>query len=125
VFSDPEAVIKKLCPLFARQADALLELRESALKRIRPGLCVDCYFRLQETADPGGQYALFPLRSWLESNIEVVAKDSQSRVIEKLPLKLDATDLAAYCNRLIGDFREDRAYSLSLVTLEFQYKEAA
>ena len=68
---------------------------------------------------------MFPLRSWLESNIEVVAKDSQSRIIEKLPLQLDATDLAAYCNRLMGDFREDRAYSLSLVTLEFQYKDAA
>jgi hypothetical protein len=117
VFSDPEAVIRKLCPLFARQADAL--------KRIRPGLCVDCYFRLQETADSGGQHALFPLRSWLESNIEVVAKDSESRIIEKLPLQLNATDLAAYCNRLMNDFREDRTYSLSLVTLEFQYKEAA
>jgi hypothetical protein len=125
VFSDPEAVIKKLCPLFARQADALIDLRESALKRIRPGLCVDCYFRIQETAGSGEQHVLFPLRSWLESNIEVVAKDSESRIIEKLPLRLNATDLAAYYNRLMDDFREDRAYSLSLVTLEFQYKEAA
>jgi len=125
VFSDPEAVVKKLCPLFVRQADALLDLREFALKRIRPGLCIDCYFRLQETADSGGQDALFPLRSWLESNIEVVAKDSESRIIEKLPLQLNTTDLATYCSRLMDDFREDRAYSLSLVTLEFQYKEAA
>jgi len=125
VFSDPEAVIRKLCPLFARQADALIDLRESTLNRIRPGLCVDCYFRLQETADSGRQHALFPLRSWLESNIEVVAKDSESRIIEKLPLQLNAADLAAYCNRLMSDFREDRTYSLSLVTLEFQYKEAA
>jgi len=125
VFSDPEAVVKKLCPLFERQADALLDLREFALKRIRPGLCIDCYFRLQETADSGGQDALFPLRSWLESNIEVVAKDSESRIIEKLPLQLNTTDLATYCSRLMDDFREDRAYSLSLVTLEFQYKEAA
>lgn len=125
MFSDPEAVIRKLCPLFARQADALIDLRESTLNRIRPGLCVDCYFRLQEAADSGGQHALFPLRSWLESNIEVVAKDSESRIIEKLPLQLNATDLAAYCNRLMSDFREDRTYSLSLVTLEFQYKEAA
>jgi len=125
VFSDPEAVIKQLCPLFARQADDLIDLREYVVKRIRPGLCVDCYFRLHETAGSGGQCALFPLRSWLESNIEVVAKDSESRIIEKLPLQLDATDLAAFCNRVMGDFREDRAYPLSHVTLEFQYKEAA
>jgi hypothetical protein len=125
VFSDPEAVIKRLCPLFARQADELIDLRESALKRIRPGRCVDCYFRLHRTADAGGQHALFPLRSWLESNIEVVAKDPKSQIIEKLPLQLDATDLAAYCHRTMGDFREDRAYLHSRVTLEFQYKEAA
>ena len=63
--------------------------------------------------------------SWLETNIEVVAKDPESQIIEKLPLRLDAADLATYCHRVMGDFREDRAYLHSQVTLEFQYKEAA
>jgi hypothetical protein len=125
VFSDPENVIKRLCPLFARHGDDLIDLRESASKRIRPGLCVDCYFRLRQAADIRAQNALFPLRSWLEANIEVVAKDPDSRIIEKLPLRLDAADLATYCHRVMGDFREDRAYLHSQVTLEFQYKEAA
>jgi hypothetical protein len=125
VFSDPESVIKRLCPLFASHGDDLIDLHESASKRIRPGLCVYCYFRLRQTADAGAQNALFPLRSWLENNIEVVAKGPESRVIEKLPLRLDATDLATYCHRIMGDFREDRAHLHSQVTLEFQYKEAA
>ena len=107
------------------RARSLPRTRESASKRTRPGLCIDCYFRLHQTADAGGQHALVPLRSWLESNVEVVAKDPKSRIIEKLPLQLDTADLAAYCHRIMGDFREDRAYLHSQVTLEFQYKEAA
>jgi hypothetical protein len=51
------------------------------------------------------------LRSWLETNIEVVAKDPDSQIIEKLPLRLDAADLATYCHRVMGDFREDRAFA--------------
>jgi hypothetical protein len=125
LFSDPEDVIKRLCPLFAQQADALIDLRDAAIKRIRPGLCVECYFRLQISADSGSGHLLFSLRSWLESNIEVIARDPESRIIEKLPLQLDATDLATYCHRVMGDFREDRAHLYSRLTLEFQYKEAA
>jgi hypothetical protein len=55
----------------------------------------------------------------------MIARDPESRIIEKLPLQLDATDLATYCHRVIGDFREDRAHLYPQVTLEFQYKEAA
>jgi hypothetical protein len=125
MFSDPESVIKRLCPLFAGHGDDLIDLRDSTSKRIRPGLCVECYFRLRQTADIRAQNALFPLRSWLETNIEIVAKDPESQIIERLPLRLDAADLATYCHRVMGDFREDRAYLHSQVTLEFQYKEAA
>jgi hypothetical protein len=123
--SDAESVIAQLCSLFARQADELIDLHDHALKRVRPGLCVQCYFRLQSAADPRSKGALVPLRSWLESNIEVVAKGSQDQVLETLPLRLEAPDLEGYCRELMADFREDRAYRLPQVTLEFQYKAAA
>jgi hypothetical protein len=71
------------------------------------------------------QTVLFPLRNWLESNIEVVARDKKEQVIEKLPLTLDSTDLQSYCHQLMDEFRENRAYSTGALSLEFCYKEAA
>ena len=126
MFSDPvEAVIARLCPLFSRQADELLDIRDSLRQRIRPGLCVSCYFKLSGGSDAASQTSLLPLRAFLESNIEVVARDGASIVLEHLPLKLDLPDLESYCNRTIDEFRENRVYSTDLLTLEFRYKEAA
>jgi len=122
---DPDLVIKQLCPLFARQADELIDLHEHARKRVLPGRCVQCYFRLQGAANPQAKSALVPLRSWLEANIEVVAKGSQNQVLETVPLSLEAADLEGYCRGMMTQFREDRAYRLPQLTLEFQYKAAA
>jgi hypothetical protein len=62
--------------------------------------------QLYARADAVSQTVLFPLRSWLESNIEIVARDKKERVIEKLPLTLDSTDLQSYCHQLMDEFRE-------------------
>ena len=120
-----EAVIARLCPLFSRQADQILDLRNCARERVRPGLCVSCYFQLFAEAQPGSEGLLFPLRAWLESNIEVVAKDDNAVVLERLPLALDHPDLQSFCYQLIDEFRDNRVYATDLVTLELRYKEAA
>lgn len=86
---------------------------------------MQCYFRLQGAANPQSKSALVPLRFWLESNIEVVAKGSQDQLLETLPLRLDASDLEGYCRGVMAQIREDRVYRLPQVTLEFQYKAAA
>jgi hypothetical protein len=80
---------------------------------------------LYARADSASQTALFPLRTWLESNIEVVAKDKKEKVLEQLPLTLDSVDLQAYCNQLMDEFRENRVYSTDVLSLEFRYKKAA
>jgi hypothetical protein len=118
-------VISELCPLFSRYADEILDLRNCARRRVRPGLCVRCYFQLYARADSDSQRVLFPLRTWLESNIEVVAKDKKEEVLEQLPLTLDSADLQSYCNQVIDEFRENRVYSTDVLSLEFRYKEAA
>jgi hypothetical protein len=120
-----DAVIAGLCPLFSRYADEILDLRSCARQRVRPGLCVRCYFQLYARADSATQPVLFPLRSWLESNIEVVARDNEEKVLEQLPLSLDTADLQSYCHRLMDEFRENRVYSAEVLSLEFRYKEAA
>jgi len=126
VISDQvDEVISGLCPLFSRCADEILDLRNCARQRVRPGLCVSCYFQLSARADSISQTGLFPLRAWLESNIEVVARDKKEQVLEQLPLTLDSPDLQSYCNQLMDEFRENRVYSTDLLSLEFRYKQAA
>jgi hypothetical protein len=120
-----DAVISGLCPLFSRYGDEILDLRSCTQQRVRPGLCVSCYFQLYAKADSASQTALFPLRAWLESNIEVVAKDKKEKVLEQLPLTLDSLDLQSYCNQLMDEFRENRVYSTDVLSLEFRYKKAA
>ena len=91
---------------------------------MRPGLCVSCYFHLYAETEPASQRVLLPLHDWLESNIEVIAKDCNAIVLESLPLALDFPDLESLCYQLIDEFRDNRVYSTE-VTLEFRYKEAA
>jgi hypothetical protein len=67
---------------------------------------------------------LLPLRDCLESNIEIIAKDSNATVLESLPLALDFPDLESLCYQFIDEFRDNRVYSTD-VTLEFRYREAA
>jgi hypothetical protein len=126
VFSEQvDAVISRLCPLFSQQADDILDLRNCARLRVRPGLCVSCYFRLFAEAAPALQTVLYPLRAWLESNIEVVAKDSNAVILERLPLALDSPDLPSLCYQLMDEFRDNRVYSTDVLNLEFRYKQAA
>ena len=118
------SVIARLCPLFSRQADQIFYFRECARQRVRPGLCVSCYFHLYADMEPASREVLLPLRDWLETNIEVIAKDSNAVVLESFPLALDFPDLESLCYQLIDEFRDNRVYSTAL-TLEFRYKEAA
>lgn len=121
-----DEVIRPLGASFSRQADTLLDLRESALTRARPGLCVACYFRLFGATRAEEAIArLCPLRAWLETQIEVVARDDSESVLETLPLRLEAEDLETYCRSVMAAMREDRAHPGSNLILEFRFKHAA
>lgn len=121
-----DTIIRPLGPVFARQADALLDLRECAVARSRPGRCVACYFRLFEASRAAEVIArLCPLRAWLETQIEVVARDEAETLLETLPLRLEAGDLETFCRAMMDEMREDRAHPGSHLVLEFRFKQAA
>ena len=68
-----EPVLAPLAEHFCRPADTLLDLRACVLYSTRPGRCVACYFSLQTAAAERAIAKLCPLRTWLETHIEVVA----------------------------------------------------
>jgi hypothetical protein len=123
VDSSVDQILGLLTKSFLRQADDLLDLYSAALTRSRPGHCVVCYFKLHGVAEL--ETLLYPLKTWIEANIEVVAKDAQDIILEQLPLKLDASNLEAYCQDVIHEFRTNRVYPSPNLTLEFCFKEAA
>jgi hypothetical protein len=120
-----DQILGRLSQRFFREADSILDLRGAALTRQHPGRCIQCYFKLYGIADPGSESLLNPLKVWIESNIEVIAKDGREQILEQLPLRLDAPDLEAYCQEVIHEFRTNRVYHAQNLTLEFGYKEAA
>lgn len=123
VDSSVNQILGPLTKSFFRKADDLLDLYSAALTRSRAGRCVACYFKLHGVGEP--ETLLYPLKTWIEANIEVVAKDAQNTILEQLPLKLDASNLEAYCQDVIHEFRTNRVYPSPNLTLEFRFKEAA
>lgn len=121
-----DPVLAPLAEPFCRQADTLLDLRACALNKTRPGRCVACYFALQAAAAERLIAKLCPLRTWLETHIEVVASDESAQPLEAFPLQLsDAEDLETYCRRTMAEFHENRAYGTAGINLAFRYKQAA
>ena len=118
-----DSVLGMLATPFLRQADTLLDLRECALRRVRPGRCVACYFALsRDAAAEEAISRLFPLRRWLEGHIEVVAHDDGERTLEALPLLLDGEDLETYCREVMAEFQQNRAYASPHITLSFRFR---
>lgn len=114
-----------------RQADLILDIRESLRGRRQPGACVRCFFKLMEKGATAE--ALGSLRDWMERHIEVVAhgvenpgqEEERKRELEKMPLLLEAADsMADYCRGLMECFHYDRVYVLPRVEMEFRYATA-
>ncbi len=126
-----DAALAPLARRFPRQADLILDIRESLRGRRQPGACVRCFFQLVEKGATAE--ALGALRDWLERHIEVVAhgvenpgaaKESK-RELEKLPLLLESAEsMADYCRSLMECFHYDRVYMLPRVEMEFRYAAA-
>jgi hypothetical protein len=117
-----EDVLISVAPHFFKQADALLDLRDYAIKRKHPGKCVDCYFQLHADAPSEQLQNLTPLREWLERNIEIVAADQTQNLLEKFPLKLDTNDLETFCHKVVNFLRTDRAFQTPMISLDFAFK---
>lgn len=119
-------VLSQLSQPFSRQADTLLDLRDCVNRQVRPGRCITCYFDLQEAAAEARMAQLCPLRHWLEAHIEIVARDTESKALEILPVNLEnAADLEAFCRGVMAEFSENRAYEASQIQLEFRYRAPA
>ncbi|MEM7697866.1 MAG: hypothetical protein AAF236_05620 [Verrucomicrobiota bacterium] len=104
-------------------ADALLDLRDCARHSENPGQCVRCYFAIYHRIAARDSDRLLPLRRWVERHIEVVALAEPDLELERLPLRLDHGDsLDLFCERMMRDFHNDRAYEGESIVLRFDFK---
>jgi hypothetical protein len=120
-----DALLLPLGPVLAKEADALLDLRDLLMSKGHPGKCVRCFFQLFTAAGSDVLPMLAPLRAWIERSLEIsVRADGQN--LETLPVKLrNGEDLEAFCLRSIRQVRLDRSYAARRVDLAFRYKAAA
>lgn len=120
-----DALLLPLAPALAKEADALLDLRELLMHKGHPGKCVRCFFRLFTAAGKESLPVFAPLRAWIESRLEISVR-ADGRDLETLPVKLrQGENLEAFCLRSIRQVRFDRSYSARRLDLAFRYKAAA
>jgi hypothetical protein len=122
--ADLDPLLAPLAAPLRRAADSLLELREAARSGETPGRCIRCYFQLLAAASRDVQPRLTPLRAWLENHIEAAASDADGRLLEVIPVRLDADDLETCCRGIMREMHEDRAYDTPSIRLDFRYKSS-
>lgn len=124
-YEEIDRILRPLAPVLAREADAILDLRELLMSQGHPGKCVRCFFRLFEAAGGKMQPQLAPLRAWLETHLEIAVR-SGTEDLETLPFTLGKDDdLESFCLRSIEQIRLDRGYQSSRLQLAFRYKALA
>lgn len=124
-YEEIDRILRPLAPVLAREADAILDLRELLTRQGHPGKCVRCFFRLFEAAGMEMQPQLAPLQAWLEKHMEIAVK-SEGKELETLPFSLENDeDLEGFCLRSIERVRMDRGYRASRLQLAFRYKAIA
>jgi hypothetical protein len=122
---DIDQLLAPLAAPLRRAADQLLDFRSAARAGTTPGRCIRCYFELLAAAPSSVQPRLTPLRAWLEARIEAAATDAEGKLLETLPVTLDAEDLESCCRRLMREMTENRVYPTPLINLGFRYKPTA
>ena len=124
-YEEIDHILRPLAPVLAREADAILDLRELLMNQGHPGKCVRCFFRLFEAAGSEMQPKLAPLQAWLEKHVEIAVR-SEDKELETLPFALGKNDdLESFCLRSIEQIRMDRGYESSRLQLAFRYKAIA
>lgn len=124
-YEEIDRILRPLAPVLAKEADAILDLRELLVRQGHPGKCVRCFFRLFEAAGSTVESGLQPLLTWLERNVEISVRE-QDRELETLPFVLGTEqDLESFCLSSIARIRMDRSYQAKRLQLAFRYKALA
>ncbi len=90
--------------------------------RSDPGECLQCYFKIFDVLEARDTGPLQRLRRWLETHLEVVARDQHARELERLPVSLHQDDLESFCREMINEFRENRAYAGGIIELSLDFR---
>jgi len=118
-----DPALRILAPVASRWADDLLDLRDAALTAGNPGTCVRCYYAIYGRIADRWEDKVLPLRRWLENHVEIVAKDELDNELERLPISLNGRDLESYCEEMMMEFRENRAYPSDAIRLSFRFRD--
>jgi hypothetical protein len=126
IANEIDRLLLPLAPVLAKEADAILDLRELLMSKGHPGKCVRCFFQLFTAAvGSAAMPQMAPLIAWLEANLEITVH-ADGKNLETLPVTLrGAEDLESFCLRSIDKIRFDRGYVARRLNLAFRYKAAA
>ncbi len=104
-------------------ADALLDFREAVMKRRHAGDCLRCYFKILSYCGGPSFSRVTPLRQWLETHLELVASAPEAGELERLPVRLESSELKGFCESVMQRLREDRDYPYCRIELAVGFRD--
>lgn len=85
--------------------DDVLEIMAQLPKREQAGHCMLCFFNLFRKLPPHCLEDLRLVKTWLEREIEVVATDAGSNVVETFPCRIEESEMEDFCHRVMEESR--------------------
>lgn len=117
-----EAALKRIATACRGSIDDVLEIMAQLPKRKQAGSCMLCFFNLYRKLPPHCLEDLNRVKSWLEHEIEVVATDDASNVVEAFPCRIeDERELEDFCRRMMRESQSLFRPGMNKLLLEFRF----
>lgn len=119
--SQAEAALKRIAVACRSSIDDVLDIMAKLPKRKQPGACMVCFFSLYRKLPPHCQADLGRVKLWLEREIEVVATDETSAVVEAFPCRIEERELEEFCQRMMAQTKGLLKPGMSQLMLQFRF----
>lgn len=116
-----EAALKRIATACRSSIDDVLEIMAQLPKRKQAGSCMLCFFNLYRKLPPHCLEDLNRVKSWLEHEIEVVATDDASNVLEAFPCRIEERELEDFCRRMMEESQSLLKPGMDKLMLQFRF----
>lgn len=118
---EAEEALKRIATACRSSIDDVLDILTQLPRRERPGACMLCYFNLYRKLPPRMLDDLTWVKAWLEREIEIVATDGSSKVLESFPCQIAENELADFCHRMMEETKALLKPGMDKLVLEFRF----
>lgn len=116
-----EAALRRIASACRSSIDDVLEIMAKLPRRRQAGECMLCFFNLNRKLPAHCLEDLSRVKAWLEREIEVVATDDASNVVEAFPCRIRERELEDFCRRVMEESKTLLRPGMDRLMLQFRF----